>query len=79
MHFIVFIKQAPGTVVACLKSSINMSRALTSAVRTMQATERICREVQHWRGDGEVRLGGCKQWETDSTSCFSFSIVSFPT
>lgn len=36
MYFIVFLKQALGNVVACLKGNINMSRALTSADRTMQ-------------------------------------------
>lgn len=45
MYFIVFLKQALGNMVACLKSSINMSRALTSAARTMQ----VGRE-NTWRG-----------------------------
>lgn len=38
MYFIVFLKWALGTVVTCLKSSINMSRALTSATRTIQVS-----------------------------------------
>lgn len=81
MYYIVLVQQALGSVVTCLKSSINMSRALTSAARTMQ----VDRENK-WRGiavGGVGRSGGgdggCKQWETDSPSCFSCSIVSFPT
>lgn len=76
MYFIVFLKQAFGNVVACLKSNINMSRALTSADRTMQVNgENAKRGKAVEKGWG----GGCKRWETDSTSCYSFSIVSFPT
>lgn len=36
VYFIVFLKLALGINVACLKSGINMSRALTSAGKTMQ-------------------------------------------
>lgn len=56
MYFIVFLKQALGTVVACLKSSINMSRALTSAARTMlvsgENTSRGVAVEEGWGGRG---------------------------
>lgn len=73
MYFIVFLNRLWGKGLVW-KAALICQELWPRQAEQCNAYRAVAVE-KGWGGSG----WGCKRWETDPTSCFSFSIVSFPT